>query len=301
MVLVDGLDHVWRDNARDKRPLDEIFHQLLPIFGNMVLLVGTQPVDGSLLPDILLNHSPKSNWQTLPTMTGKSIYDFLKFKINSNRLHLDCSEDYSETTIKESANKLQQITNGYPLHVIYSIEYLAQNGKYLSEYEVEKLPPCTSRDINTYYLGLWNKLSHKQKDVLILCAGFQFSWPRPSIAIILDDDTEQPPNINAVSHMLFEGLSGIRPFHESLVVFVKEQDCYQERINTLLPSVCNWLKNEASEYLKDAWLWSCLARSGDSSELRQGVSRDWILDYLIRGMPIKTCLRLLSEAENIRI
>ncbi|WP_217700226.1 hypothetical protein, partial [Salmonella enterica] len=71
-----------------------------------------------------------------------------------------------------------------------------------------------------------------------------------------------------------------------------------KRINSLLPSVCDWLKNCAPVHLKDNWLWSSLARAGDSTELREGVTRDWILDKLVNGMPIKSCIRLLSEAET---
>ncbi|GAB6146114.1 ATP-binding protein [Desulfocicer niacini] len=297
VILIDGLDHVWRDNARNKKPLDEIFRQLLPVVDNMVLLVGTQPVDSDLLPDLLLNYLPKEEWTWLPSMTGNSIYEFLKYQSDSGRIQLNCHEDHIEEEIQSAAEKLHELTQGYPLHVIYSYEYLIQNGKPLSSWEIEKLPPCSDQNIETYYNNLWRNLTYRQKDVLHLCSDFQFAWPRHSIGLVLKDPVDQQPSVDAVSHMLFEGISGVRPFHESLVVFIKNQPDHQTQIEALLPQVCEWLDSDAPKHLKDAWLWSSIARLRDSTPLRQGLTRDWLLDRLIEGFPVKTCIRLLSEAE----
>lgn len=298
VVLIDGLDHVWRDNAKNKKPLDETFRQLLPATENLVVLVGTQPVDDELLPHTLLTHSPKNEWHWLPEMSGNSIYEFLKLHVESGRLFLNCHEDHVDEEIQESAGALLEATNGYPLHVIYSSEYLSHHGLALSSWQIEKLPPCSDGNITTYYSELWRNLNYRQKDVLHLCSGFQFAWPRQAIGTVVKDNHEYAPSVDAVAHMLSEGICGVRPFHESLVVFVRNQEEHQERINALLPCVCEWLSLSASTHLKDNWLWSSLARGGDSSELRQGVTRDWVLDKLIIGMPVRSCIRLLSEAET---
>ncbi|MEJ6079154.1 ATP-binding protein [Vibrio sp. 1-Bac 57] len=298
VVLIDGLDHVWRDNAKNKKPLDETFRQLLPTADNLVVLVGTQPVDDELLPNRLLTYSPKKEWCWLPEMSGNSIYDFLKLHVESGRLFSNCHKAHENEEIQKSATALLEITNGYPLHVIYSSEYLSHNGLVLSSWQIEQLPPCTDGNITTYYSELWRNLNYKQKDVLHLCSGFQFAWPRQAIGSVVKDIHEYAPSADAVAHMLSEGVCGVRPFHESLVVFVRNQEEHKERIDALLPSVCEWLSYSAPIHLKDNWLWSSLARMGDTSKLRQGVVRDWILDKLITGMPIKSCIRLLSEAEK---
>ncbi|OJC01682.1 AAA family ATPase [Yersinia ruckeri] len=298
IVLIDGLDHVWRDNAKNKKPLDETFRQLLPTTDNLVVIVGTQPVDDELLPYTLLTHSPKNEWCWLPEMSGNSIYEFLKLHIEFERLFLNYHEDQVDEEIQNSANALLEITNGYPLHVIYSSEYLSHHGLALSSWQIEKLPPCFDGNITTYYSELWRHLNYRQKDVLHLCSGFQFAWPRQAIGAIVKDNHEYAPSVDAVAHMLSEGICGVRPFHESLVVFVRNQEEHQERIKALLPPVCEWLSFSAPTHLKDNWLWSSLARSGDSSKLRQGVTRDWVLDRLIIGMPVRSCIRLLSEAET---
>ncbi|MEH9112579.1 ATP-binding protein [Klebsiella pneumoniae] len=298
VVLIDGLDHVWRDNAKNKKPLDETFRQLLPATDNLVVLVGTQPVDNELLPCTLLTHSPKNEWHWLPEMSGNSIYEFLKLHIESGRLYLNCHENQVDEEIQNSAGALLEITNGYPLHVIYSSEYLSHHGLALSSWQIEKLPPCSDGNITTYYSELWRNLNYRQKDVLHLCSGFQFAWPRQAIGVVVKDNHEYAPSVDAVAHMLSEGICGVRPFHESLVVFVRNQEEHQERINALLPPVCEWLSFSAPTHLKDNWLWSSLARGGDTSKLRQGVTRDWVLDRLIIGMPVRSCIRLLSEAET---
>ncbi|WP_299494866.1 ATP-binding protein [uncultured Shewanella sp.] len=301
VVLIDGLDHVWRDNAKNKKPLDETFRQLLPATDNLVVLVGTQPVDDELLPYTLLTHSSKNEWYWLPEMSGNSIYEFLKLHIESGRLFLNCHENHVDEEIKKSASALLDTTNGYPLHVIYSSEYLSHHGLALFPWQIEKLPPCSDGNITTYYSELWRNLNYRQKDVLHLCSGFHFAWPRQAIGTVVKDNHEYAPSVDAVAHMLSEGACGVRPFHESLVVFVRNQEEHQERINALLPCVCEWLSLSAPTHLKDNWLWSSLARGGDSSELRQGVTRDWVLDKLIIGMPARSCIRLLAEAETYAI
>ncbi|MEP4545758.1 MAG: NACHT domain-containing protein [Saccharospirillum sp.] len=298
VVLIDGLDHVWRDNNKNRRPLDETFRQLIPVIDNMILLIGTQPVDDSLLPQLLLKNCPKDQWMWLPEMSGNSIFAYLQHQVSSNRLTFNGHSDQKDEQIKECAEKLLELTNGYPLHIIYSSEYLAQNNLPLFAWEIENLPPCSDRDIDNYYGSLWERLNFKQKDALHLCSSFQFAWPRIAIGEILEDDTTQPPSVAAVSHMLAEGLTGLRPFHESLVMFVRKQDEHEDRVNQLLPPVCEWLESKAPKFLKDSWLWSCIARSGDTSQLRSGLTRDWAIEKLAEGVSVETCIRLLSEAET---
>lgn len=298
VVLIDGLDHVWRDNAKNKAPLDETFRQLLPSVENMTLLVGTQPVDDELLPTLLLSQCPKDSWLEIPLMSGNAIYEYLKFQTGAKRVHLSCHEDHVENTLQESGRSLLEITHGYPLQVIYSVEKIAQSNKCLTSWEIEQLPQTSDGSIESYYGELWRTLTYKQKDALHLCSGFEFSWPRNAISSILHDDRSEQPSISAASHMLFEDALGVRPFHESLLVFVQNQADHQKRIDAIITDVCSWLEAKAPQQLKSAWFWSSVARSGNTKPLRDGLTRDWLLDQIISGLPIKTALRLFSEAET---
>lgn len=298
VLIVDGLDHVWRDNQGDKKPLDYFFREILPIHDNLVLIVGTQPVDDVLLPDTLLTYSPKKDWFNLPSMTGDSIYEYLNNQIASNRLYTSCHDDMIEKEIKSASNKLLEITSGYPLHVIYSCEYIANSGNPLSDYALNELPPCDDNDIESYYNGLWRSLTHNQRDILHLCVGFSFIWPRNAFNIILEHDNNQP-NVNSVSHLLFEGKAGLRPFHESLIVFIRKQNEHNDRISFLAERVCEWLDKQAPEYLKKSWLWLAQSKSGNSQPLRDGLSRDWLIQRLSEGYNEKHLIQLFSNAESI--
>lgn len=298
VLIIDGLDHVWRDNQRDKKPLDYLFREILPLPDNLVLIVGTQPVDDALLPDILLEYSPKKSWFNLPSMSAESIYEYLNSQIAFNRLYMNCSEDMIEEETKSISIKLFEITLGYPLHVIYSCEYIANSGNPLSIYEIDKLPPCDDNNIESYYTRLWRSLTHSQKDILHLCAGFSFIWPKDSFPEIFGQ-TNSYPNLNAVSHLLFEAKAGVRPFHESLIVFVRKQTDHSDRILGLVDSVCTWLDTQAPEYLKESWLWLCQSKSGNTQPLRDGLSRDWVIERLSEGYNEKQLIELFSNAESI--
>ena len=113
VVLIDGLDHVWRDNGKNKKPLEEIFKQILPASENLVVLIGTQPVDDELLPNRLLQFSPKVSWEWLPSMTGNSIYEYLKQQLKAGRLFTNCDESHIDSVVRASASALLGITNGY--------------------------------------------------------------------------------------------------------------------------------------------------------------------------------------------
>ena len=86
VVVIDGLDHVWREYAADKRPLDELFKQIIPVPDNVILIVGTQPVADTQLPDRLLTHAPRVNWKLLPAMSEISLMHYLQAQIAGGRI-----------------------------------------------------------------------------------------------------------------------------------------------------------------------------------------------------------------------
>jgi hypothetical protein len=298
IIVIDGLDHVWRDNNENKKPLDEIFRLLLPLPENVVLLIGTQPVTDEMLPQTLLDNCPKNKWHWLPAMSGNAIYKYARHQCESGRLYLNVHESMKESELKDAANELMTITSGYPLHVIYSIEELIKDGNPLSSWQVKQLPTFEGESIEAYYNQLWRRLSHKQRDVLHLCSRFPFHWPRTAFIQILDEVTEKEPSFHAVTHLLYETESGFKPFHESLVVFIRKAKIHKERVANLTPRVVQWLKESAPPCLHHSWYWSSLAKLGETSPLRNGLTRDWVLERLSEGFGAETCIRMLSEAER---
>lgn len=298
ILIIDGLDHVWRDNQKDIKPLESIFKELLPVCENLILIVGTQPIDDNQLPKTLLHYSPKKEWFYLPFMSGDSIFEYLNYQINASRLFLNVHEDRIEEELTKISKDLLEITSGYPLHVIYSCEFLSLSGDPLSTWKIKELPPCDSTSIESYYKTLWQNLNHKQRDILHLCSEFSFIWPRNAFPIILQDSGNEP-SLKAVLHLLYQGKSGVRPFHESLVVFVKKQEEHNERVSTLIEKVCTWIEEDASEYLNQTYKWLCKSQSGNSQPLREGITREWVIKRLSEGYDSELIIPLFKEAETL--
>ncbi|EDW2793192.1 NACHT domain-containing protein [Salmonella enterica] len=297
-IIIDGLDHVWRDNGKDKSPLDELFCQLLPLPDNVTLLVGTQPVDDELLPSRLLQNSPREEWLHLPNMSGDAIRKYLSGQVESGRIVFKFHQSQYEEVLSQCAELLTTKTQGYPLHVIYSCEKLHVEGKELSHWEIENLPRCEGGNITNYYNELWKILNYEQRDILHLCCAFPFLWPATSFSEIFSERTETIPNVKAVIHLLYEFIAGLRPFHESLIVFTRSTTEHENRIKLLLPALISWLEKSAPKPIKNCWYWSCLAYNGDPYPLRNGLTRDWILERLAEGYRQDEFIRLLTQAET---
>ncbi|MEF9900285.1 MAG: ATP-binding protein [Pseudomonas sp.] len=298
IIILDGLDHVWRNQGKDKRPLDEIFNQLLPAIANLVIVVGTQPVDDSQLPNRLLVDAPRSTWLALPAMSGDAVLHYLRKVVGQGRLHLDCQDEFAEEGLQSAAAELRVRTDGHPLHVIYATEELVRSGRYLSKWSVEQLAGDLSQDVRHYYGSLWQSLSASQKDVLRLISEFSFFWPSSAFTCIASLASLPNPTVVAVEHLLHHSSAGLRPFHESLVVFTQQTDGYLARITELTPYVESWLGTSAPDALRVNWLWWVKAKQGRPDELITGLQRDWVLQRLQEGYPIELFEALLGEAEE---
>ncbi|CAM2191463.1 protein of unknown function [Paraburkholderia kururiensis] len=298
VVVLDGLDHVWRNQGHDKRPLDEIFNQILPTVENLVVVVGTQPVDDSQLPQRLLTEAPRSTWQELPTMSADAVLQYLRKEVAQGRLQMDRRGAPAEEELLAAAAELRVRTNGHPLHVIYAIEELAQSGRALSKWSVEQLAGDLSHDAKRYYGSLWQLLSASQKDALRLICEFPFFWPKPAFVDIASLAGHPPPDVDAVEHLLHRSAAGLKPFHESLVVFLKQTDGYETRISALTPHVETWLARFAPNALRVNWLWAVKAKQGRPQELIDGLKRDWVMERLQEGYPTELFESLLGQAEE---
>jgi hypothetical protein len=212
VLILDGLDHVWRINAEDKRPLEDLFAQLVPCPENLVLLVGTQPVDDAQLPADLLIAAPKASWKTLPAMSGDAVLSYLHQAVRAGRLstgfelvgpempdepelHAEAEETEppevsaareaaAEQELQNAAAALRIRTNGHPLHVIYATSALVLAGGNVTRWDVERLTGDLSQDAKFYYGSLWERLSPSLKDVLRLVCAFPLFWPRTAFGEI---------------------------------------------------------------------------------------------------------------------
>lgn len=297
VLVLDGLDHVWRTNAKDKQPLDELFAQVLPCPENMVLLVGTQPVDDAQLPTDLLVYAPKAGWRTLPTMSENAVLSYLRKAVQVGRLTAAFKDrEQADTELLAAATVLRARTNGHPLHVIYATAELVHAGRQLSKWDVEQLKGDLSQDAKFYYASLWVVLPPSLKDTLRLVCAFPFFWPRTAFAEIAAAIKTAVPDVANVEHLLHSSTAGLKVFHESLAVFVRSTPDYEVRIQELMPDVARWLESSAPQSLRVNWLWSVQARLGQPKNLISGLTRDWIMLRLEEGFPESLFDALLSEA-----
>lgn len=178
VVIIDGLDHVWRDNDGDKSPLDDLFRQLVPVVDNMVLLIGTQPVDDAKLPTRLLQFCPRDTWYDLPFMSEAAIFDYMESQHLAGRFTDGKSHQDPISLLRKSAIAMHEKTGGYPLQVIYSCEYFVVNNTFPTEWFVNQLPDCKGQHIEHYYRSLWLSLTSQQKDILHICCALTQFWPQ---------------------------------------------------------------------------------------------------------------------------
>lgn len=70
VVMVDGLDHVWRDTGSEEG-LRRLFDLLLPVPDGVVLVVGTQDIDLARIPRKLRDLCPRDRWLEVPVLDGE--------------------------------------------------------------------------------------------------------------------------------------------------------------------------------------------------------------------------------------
>lgn len=294
VIVLDGLDHVWREYHADKRPLDDVFAQLLPLPENVVLVVGTQPVADEQLPTRLLQTSPRGTWQVLPGMSPSAVARYLHKQTDGHRL-----TPSRDDALVESATDLHVLTRGHPLSVIYATEMLIASGGRLDAWAVSQLPTELGESTQRYYSMLWAKLRQPQRDILHLVSELELFWPASVFHTGALGITDDGTNLRGVSHLLHTAAAGLTVFHDSLRVFVNATDEHAARLPSLLSEVRTWLSTSAPARLRETWLWAVEARLGVSHHLVDGLRRDWILNRLVEGHGPTMPIGLLRQAEKI--
>jgi hypothetical protein len=87
-VVIDGLDHVWREQLNIDQ-MNHLFNYLLPCPKNVVLIVGTQRVADDRLPSRLLTHARPSAWIEVPAMDERAVHEWITGQHRAGRLRLD--------------------------------------------------------------------------------------------------------------------------------------------------------------------------------------------------------------------
>ena len=298
IVVVDGLDHVWRDH-RDRHEMDALFDDLLPLPTGIRLVVGTQKIARQHLPSKLFQHHPDDRWTELPAMAPSAVLKWLRSQDGAGRLDLHVSRFHTrEQSLYALARSFHTITGGLPLHLIYSYEALVGRGKAITSDDVQALPVCPSGDIRDYYASLWDSIGATAQAVLHVLSGLLFRPPPFAMSDCFGSTTDAIEALHSINHLLHYRETEVAAFHPSLFAFVREQEGHRSIFTQYAVHVLSWLETNAPRYWRWAWLWITKAQLGDSSDLVEGPSREWALDALALGYPIEQLVTILGHAER---
>jgi hypothetical protein len=292
-VVVDGLDHVWRERMNIDQ-MDHLFSYLLPCPKNVVLIVGTQRVADLQLPSKLLAQASASAWIEIPPMDERAVHNWITGQDKAKRLRLPGYAHRTvqrKQTIDEISRAFSKISRGHPLHLIYSFETLVRRGTIVTLDEVSVLPPCPEGDIRKYYRRLWQRLKPQGKQVLHLVAGSEFHWPADGLRRCVG-------SLDDIDHLLEHRRTGVMPFHGSIVAFAREQVDHESTYRALLPNVIRWLERDAPPFWRWGWLWIAKAKNGKEADLLKKTTRQWAIESLAHGWPDNQIVAILRETEN---
>ena len=297
LVIVDGLDHVWRENEGDRRPLESLFSAIFPLPDNLVLVLGTQRVDKEQLPSAFLRFVNTDDWIELPSMSLTAVKQWLEAQLNANRFELpERPSEFLSDPLTELSSKFHELSHGHPLHLIYSFENIAREARVLIPRLIDELPDCPDGNIRTYYRVLWQRLSFQAKDALHLVADIDFIWPN----LGLEDCLGIPiGELNReIGHLFYSTEAGKVPFHGSILAFIREDPEHVGRVVTLLPRVITWLETKSPAFHTWGWLWLLKARAGQTDDLINKPNRNWVIDSLASAYPPEQIVAILSAAER---
>lgn len=295
-VIVDGLDHVLRE-GQSLEELNALLRVLLPPPEGVVILVGTQPLDDAQLPSSLLRAAPRSEWYDLPGLDRSAVRKWLEYHDQEIGLPSPERRDFVLDSLTDAFFSKSQ---GHPLHLRYTLSGLLERGLLVTPQNVNSLPGCPHHDIESYYQELWRALPEGGREILHLLASCRFVWPRPGIIDCLDPQAHRTAMVNtalrSVAHLTMHDQLGIRPFHNSLLVFVENQPDHEDYAPRMKRLALDWLSLSAPEYLRWAHEWRLRADLGESEALINGPDRDWAVDAIVRRYPRQEMQEILARS-----
>lgn len=304
VVIVDGLDHVWRD-TRSVDELAKLLHLMLPAPEGVVVLLATQPVDDSQLPSILLKYAPRDTWLRLPLMDEQAVEAWLRHHesdLLSPAAKATAPDEghVPEYQLKRIGEALYEKSRGHPLHLRYTLKALQERDQLVTVENIERLPGCAHDDIRDYYRELWRVLPEESRGILHLLTANRFPWTKRGIFECLNPDGTGYSALNnslrQVEHLMADDGTGLRPFHASLLAFVEDLPDHSDYREAMRRNALNWLRRDAPEYLRWAYEWMLEADLGDDRALREGPSREWLIESIAKRYPRGQMLNILSRS-----
>jgi NACHT domain len=284
VVIIDGLDHVWRETGNDDG-LRRLFDLLLPVPEGVALLVGTQNVDSSRLPAKLRDHCPRATWLEIPILDEIRVSEWLAY--HKAEFGLPSDPQHAHQVLHDLAHAFFEVTGGHPLVLHYTLNLGRRTTPQLRADDVLKLPKFNPNDnIASYYQALWDDISPEGHNLLHLLAAFHWPWPRNGLVQCLtghEDTVQLEKAERAIRHVLGTSAVGVTAFHGSLLTFTSSKPDHQSTAESLRPRVTQWLASSAPPYWRWRYEWEQLALSGNVLPLIESATVDWCVNSLVSG------------------
>lgn len=295
VIVIDGLDHVWREQHSVEN-LDKLFEQLLLPPEGIVVLVGTQPIDDKYLPSRLRKCAPKNQWIRLPLLDKHAVKEWLR--LHEKELDLP-SKDYARENILDGLSEnFFNKSDGHPLHLKYTLRRLIELDMHITEQNILSLPGCLHQDIISYYNELWSTLTEQSRQILHLFAATNFPWSPTGIIDCIDPEGHNLAQVNTdlkhIRHLMSYSHLGLQPFHTSLLEFIQNHEDYHNYAQRLKESVLGWLMTKAPSYWKWAYEWQVQSELGNPRPLINGITRNWCIESIAKRYPCKEANQLFT-------
>ena len=297
VVVVDGLDHVWRERE-SREELRRLFDHLLPVPPGIVVVVGTQPVEDRQLPPSLLNFEPRDHWIELPRLDRQAISQWLNH--HRDLMPSEWNQYDHDWNSSDIATALYSRTGGHPLLNRYIVERIAGRGEHLTTDSLRAIPETPTDSVEDYYRALWVSLPEEAKDIVFLLAIAMFPWLEGGLFECLRlagyDHASSTAGVAAVRHLLGRDAVGLWPFHSSILLYARQRQEFPARAPALREATIEWLKKMAPDYWRRSHLWLLQLEAGDSSPLLAGSDRRWAVEAIAAGHPLVEVERVLRAA-----
>ena len=295
VVVVDGLDHVWRERESSEE-LRKLFDQLLPSPPGVVLVVGTQPVENRYLPQSLLELAPREAWIELPRLDRQATSEWLVH--HRDLMPAYRGQDSNNWQLSQITTSLYIRTRGHPLLNRYLVDRIASGSKPLTVDSIEAIPEGPADSVEDYYRSLWVSLSEEARDIVFLLAVAKFPWPEDGLfeclRLVGYDRASSLAGVSAVRHLLGHDAMGLSPFHNSILLYASQRLEFPTRAPALRDATIGWLDKLAPKYWRRSYLWILQLESGDAKPLLSGTNRHWAIEAIAAGHPLVDVERLLQ-------
>lgn len=301
VVIIDGLDHVWRSQGRVDE-LTALFDYLLPAPAGVTVLVGTQQVDDSQLPPGLLTYAPRNTWIDLPAFDRSAVRRWVLKHPDEFYVRPATDNDY---LISELIAALMERSAGHPLHLRLMLRELQEQDLPANATTIHSIPACRHRDIVSYYDALWISLAEPARAVLQLLTACAFPWPEHGIldclgrrSVSLTDAVE---GLRLCRHLLARDILGLRLFHGSIEAYVQSRPDHEVYAAALKSVALAWLRSGADAQLRWSYEWSLEAELGNTVPLRDGPNREWVVQAIANRRPADRVSYYLTHAASVAL